>query len=34
LIGYLRAGEREMARVAFLILVVIALGVVAGTSGS
>jgi uncharacterized membrane protein len=34
LIGYLRAGEREMARVAFLILFVIALGVVAGTSGS
>jgi len=34
LIGYLRAGEREMAIVAVLILAVIALGVVAGTSGS
>jgi len=34
LIGYLRSGEREMALVAVLILMVIALGVVAGTSGS
>lgn len=34
LIGYLRGSEREMAIVALLILVVIALGVVAGTLGS
>jgi uncharacterized membrane protein len=34
LIGYLRGSEREMALVALLILIVIALGVVAGTSGS
>lgn len=34
LIGYLRGSEREMAIVAILILVVIALGVVAGTTGS
>jgi uncharacterized membrane protein len=34
LIGYLRGSEREMALVATLILVVIALGVVAGTTGS
>ena len=34
LIGYLRGSEREMAIVATLILVVIALGVVAGTTGS
>jgi len=34
LIGYLRRSEREMAIVATLILVVIALGVVAGTAGS
>jgi len=34
LIGYLRGSEREMAVVATLILVVIALGVVAGTTGS
>jgi uncharacterized membrane protein len=34
LIGYLRDGEREMALVALLILAVIALGVVVGTSGS
>ena len=34
LIGYLRGSEREMAIVAALILVVIALGVVAGTTGS
>ena len=34
LIGYLRGREREMAIVATLILVVIALGVVAGTIGS
>jgi uncharacterized membrane protein len=34
LIGYLRGGEREMAVVATLILIVIALGVVAGTTGS
>jgi uncharacterized membrane protein len=34
LIGYLRGREREMAIVATLILVVIALGVVAGTTGS
>lgn len=34
LFGYLRRGEREMALIALLILVVIALGVVAGTSGS
>ncbi len=34
LIGYLRGREREMAIVASLILVVIALGVVAGTTGS
>ncbi|TAK02208.1 MAG: DUF1634 domain-containing protein [Chloroflexota bacterium] len=34
LIGYLRDGEREMGIVALLILVVIALGVVAGTAGS
>jgi uncharacterized membrane protein len=34
LIGYLRGTEREMAVVATLILVVIALGVVAGTTGS
>jgi len=32
--GYLRAGERQMAVVALLILAVIALGVVVGTSGS
>lgn len=31
--GYLRAGEREMALVAALILAVVALGVVAGTIG-
>lgn len=34
LIGYLRADERELAVVAVLILAVIALGVVLGTSGS
>jgi uncharacterized membrane protein len=34
LIGYLRRSEREMAIVAAFILVVIALGVVAGTTGS
>ena len=34
LIGYLRGSEREMAIVATLILVVIALGVAAGTTGS
>lgn len=34
LIGYLRRAEREMALVAVLILIVIGLGVVAGTSGS
>lgn len=34
LVGYLRRSEREMALVALLILIVIALGVVAGTSGS
>ena len=34
LIGYLRGREREMAIVALLILVVIALGVFAGTTGS
>jgi uncharacterized membrane protein len=34
LIGYLRGSEREMALVALLILIVIALGVVAGTSGN
>lgn len=33
LAGYLRAGEREMALVAALILAVVALGVVAGTIG-
>jgi uncharacterized membrane protein len=34
LVGYLRAGEREMAIVAVLILAVIALGVIAGIAGS
>ncbi len=34
LVGYLRAGEREMAAVAVLILLVIATGVMLGTSGS
>lgn len=33
LIGYLRAGEREMAAVSVLILLVIGLGVAAGTVG-
>jgi uncharacterized membrane protein len=33
LVGYLRVGEREMALVASLILIVITLGVVAGTMG-
>ena len=33
LAGYLRAGEREMALVASLILAVVVLGVVAGTLG-
>ena len=33
LAGYVRAGEREMALVAALILAVVALGVVVGTAG-